>query len=372
MAGLSKRRNIWYARVSLWDGYHQDDKPISLRTKSKATARERLAEVNRYEKDIKKGLDYSFAWLNADGRTKIQRITLEITIPQYIVFKKRTGLTKGSINRINNSLSVFIKLFGRTFPIKSINLKHIDSFTDFCLNKYTPSGTNINLRNLKTFLKWLYETNQIEKLPIVRMVKVEKSKPSYLTEKEFSLIMNLEELEPFYKNIFKFYVGTGCRLSEPFNGSILGDYLVIPAQYTKAKLEKEVFVSDDLKNIWSEMIESKDAWVKKGYKFKNLPLSISKKFLWACREVNIDHHFHDLRHTFAVIRYLLTGNIYAVKKDLGHASVTTTEIYADFKTSRLLADFPSLRKFIEKQQNIAKIPIMDTDSMDTEGLFLTE
>ncbi len=204
------------------------------------------------------------------------------------------------------------------------------------------------------------------------MVKVEKSKPSYLTENEFSKLMSLNELEPFYKNVFKFYVGTGCRLSEPFNGVIQGDYLVIPAQYTKAKREKEVFVSDELKKIWTEMIEFKDAFVKKGYTFKNLPLSISKKFLWACREVDIDHHFHDLRHTFAVIRYLLTGNIYAVKKDLGHASVTTTEIYADFKTSRLLADFPSMKKLIKKQQNIAKIPIMDTDSMDTRALLSSE
>lgn len=372
MASIRKLRNKWYARVSLWDGYQQTELSIPLKTESKVTARVRLEEVNRYEKDIKQGLNYSFAWMNDVGRTKIQRLTVESTIPHYIAFKKRTGLTKGSINRINNSLSVFINLFGRSFPIKSINHKHIDSFTDHCLNEYTPSGTNINLRNLKSFLKWLYETDQIEKLPIVRMVKVEKSKPSYLTENEFSKLMSLDELEPFYKNVFKFYVGTGCRLSEPFYGNIQGDYLVIPAKYTKAKLEKEVFLSDELKKIWNELIDYKDRWIEKGYTFKNLPLGISKKFLWACREVKIDHHFHDLRHTFAVIRYLLTGNIYAVKKDLGHASVTTTEIYAEFKTSRLLADFPSLRKFIEKQQNIAKIAIMDTDSMDTAGLFLTE
>jgi len=126
------------------------------------------------------------------------------------------------------------------------------------------------------------------------------------------------------------------------------------------------------KEIWNELIDYKTQWIEKGYTFKNLPLSISKKFLWACREVKIDYHFHDLRHTFAVIRYLLTGNIYSVKKDLGHSSVTTTEIYADFKTSRLLTDFPSLKKLIEKQQNIAKIPIMDTDSMDTAGIFLME
>ncbi len=104
-------------------------------------------------------------------------------------------LTKGSVNRIKDSLNIFLKLFGRSFPIKSINHKHIESFTDHCLTEYTPSGTNINLRNLKSFIKWLYETDQIKKLPIVRMVRVEKSKPSYLTEKEFSSIINLNDLD---------------------------------------------------------------------------------------------------------------------------------------------------------------------------------
>ena len=51
---------------------------------------------------------------------------------------------------------------------------------------------------------------------------------------------------------------------------------------------------------------------------------------------------------------------------------TETCSHCDFKTSRLLSNFPSLKKLIEKQQNIAKIPIMDTDSMDTSGMFLTE
>ncbi len=36
-------------------------------------------------------------------------------------------------------------------------------------------------------------------------------------------------------------------------------------------------------------------------------------------------------------------------------------------TTRLLTDFQSLKKLIEKQQNIAKILIMDTDSMDKTG-----
>ena len=53
-------------------------------------------------------------------------------------------------------------------------------------------------------------------------------------------------------------------------------------------------------------------------------------------------HFHCLRHTFAVRRYLQTRDIYQVKQEMGHSSVTTTEIYAKFSLRRLEMDFPSL------------------------------
>ena len=54
MACLVTRRGTWYARV-LWyeeDATRQTEKQVPLRTKSKTTARERIAEVNKVEKDI--------------------------------------------------------------------------------------------------------------------------------------------------------------------------------------------------------------------------------------------------------------------------------------------------------------------------------
>ena len=55
-------------------------------------------------------------------------------------------------------------------------------------------------------------------------------------------------------------------------------------------------------------------------------------------------HLHSIRHTFAVRRYLQTRDIYQVKQEMGHSSVTTTEIYAKFSLRRLEMDFPSLVK----------------------------
>ena len=73
--------------------------------------------------------------------------------------------------------------------------------------------------------------------------------------------------------------------------------------------------------------------------------NLSKTFLKAIREIDGEKtkfHFHCLRHTFAVRRYLQTKDIYQVKQEMGHSSVTTTEIYAKFSLRRLEMDFPSL------------------------------
>ena len=81
------------------------------------------------------------------------------------------------------------------------------------------------------------------------------------------------------------------------------------------------------------------------YKLDSWIGNLSKTFLKAMREVDgqdTKYHLHCLRHTFAVRRYLQTRDIYLVKNELGHESVTTTEIYAKFSLRRLENDFPSL------------------------------
>ena len=100
----------------------------------------------------------------------------------------------------------------------------------------------------------------------------------------------------------------------------------------------------------------------------------------ACRTVGISdkYHFHNLRDTYAVRRWAVTGDIHLVSKEIGHKSVMTTERYADFDLESLLLDFKSLEKWIaprlEKPTidgfflnalNTAIIPSEDTKLEDT-------
>ncbi len=105
------------------------------------------------------------------------------------------------------------------------------------------------------------------------------------------------------------------------------------------------------------------------YKPRSIAGRYSKVFKDACREIGSgDRKFHNLRDTFAIRLWAITGDIHYVSKVIGHTSVTMTEKYANFNIRRLISDFPSLSEYIEKRLNIPKIGIMDTFSVDTKLL----
>tara|TARA_Y100000031_G_scaffold24860_1_gene26687 strand:+ start:24 stop:1157 length:1134 start_codon:yes stop_codon:yes gene_type:complete len=363
MATLKKRRERWYVRVLWYDSNgRQKEKQIPLRTSSKMIARERLAVVNKVESDIKDGMSFSFPWLNDEGTVKVVRKSIGDVIADFIMFKQLQGLANSSINRVMHTLTNFAGFMGISFPITSVTSKHINgknSYVEYCFNKKKPmtkASVNLELRNLKTFLKWCVENEHLDKMPKIVMVKVSKAKPNYLNEEEICSILELETLSPKWKRIFCFYMATGMRRAEPFFGHMEGSWLVIPEEHTKGKKEKEIHLTPDMIEVWKEMMEMKSDWKTRGYKLYNLFGKITKKFKWTIREAGIDdkHHLHNTRHTFAVRKYLETNDIYSVKSELGHSSVTVTEMYTEFKQSRLKSDFPSLNKKVSKNRQIVK------------------
>ena len=136
------------------------------------------------------------------------------------------------------------------------------------------------------------------------------------------------------------YLETGCRLREPFNGIIDGNWLIVSEINSKTGIPREILLNafhietiNDMKNRSSQSNANPRTFTTK----------YSRIFKKACTAIGRgDLHFHNLRDTFALMRYLRTRDIYQVSKELGHTSVKVTEKYTKFRLRKLEQNFPSL------------------------------
>ena len=343
MATLRKRGGSWYARVQWWVADIRKEKSVPLKTQIKVIARERLAQVNKVESDIKAGMNFTFPWLSGSSSTTVKRFKLNDAVELWLSKRKSKGIRSSTIKRNRYSMASFMSVVGYGKPLSGVTTNVIDTYIDVCINKgMTADGININLRGLKTFLRWCHRREYINKVPYIDMVSKPKSMPLYIPDCIFKKLMGLEWLDNRYKDAFKFYRETGCRASEPFIGELDGNWLLISADKTKQRADKELRLNAECLRLCIEMrsyVEKYEGTVE------SWTQNLSKTFLKVMREIDgkdTKYHLHCLRHTFAVRRYLQTRDIYLVKQEMGHASVTTTEIYAQFSLRRLEMDFPSL------------------------------
>ena len=373
---LRKMNNTWNFRRKYKDANGRSKYFMrSLQTSSLTVARRRVDIIlDEWELIVKGKTDFEFKWEGDINRTTVKQRQLESTVADYLKAKKTDGLKPKSIERIRCSLNNLSKSLGRNFDLTRIKDTHIDDYKEMYGQKKTPAGLNIDIRNIRAFCNWLYDTDRIRHQLKIKQVPEPKRKPQYLTENDIEKIFSLDSISHQMKRFIAFYISTGLRRATPFFGYMDGNWLVIPADapYNKSKREIEVCLDRTLHRIWEEMIEAKDEWKTRGYMFDNLLGKITKQFKFAIRECGIhdSQHLHNTRHTFAVREWLRTGNIYNVKEQLGHSSVTVTEGYTVHKRSKISDDHPSLKGKVQDQPK--KLDLGDSDivsvTLDEWGL----
>ena len=135
MASLKNRRDVWYARIRMVTDGRKTEKQIPLKTKSKVTARKRLELVNRDEDSIKKGLEFSFPWLNDEGINKIVRLPISEAIEQWLNHRKSEGIRSSTIKRNRYSLESLMSHIGTSIPLSKVSTSMIDSYRKHCIHK---------------------------------------------------------------------------------------------------------------------------------------------------------------------------------------------------------------------------------------------
>ena len=114
MANLRNFRGTWYARSRWSENGRKVEKLTPLKTKSKVTARQRIAEVEKVEGDIKQGMEFSFPWLSNFAKTKIKRFTIKDAVDQWLL--KRKGKVANSTLDLNEDGLIKTKM--NLYPMK--------------------------------------------------------------------------------------------------------------------------------------------------------------------------------------------------------------------------------------------------------------
>jgi len=375
MAGLMRTKLGFYiARTHLPKGSHPCEIKTPLMTKDYKTALIRKLDVEEKADEIKAGIKFSFIWAGADPEVNIVHFTLKDAADKYLKARKSERLATNTTSIMEGALNHLQKALRPTFPVETFGIEQIDKFNAYCLEKkYSITSVAMWLRNVKTFLIWLHERAHIEKVPKIKMPSV-PTQIRYVSNKQFNDIC--DQVSPYLRKVFNFYRETGCRLSEPLFAEIDGDFLSISAEHAKGRKQRDVYLTPELMDTLKEfnrkthlsgdlhpgrngnphgMYIVRDTHEIKYY---------SRKFKEAATNCGIKKvRFHDLRHTAALRAYLKTRDIYAVARLLGHASVTTTQIYTNFDLKRLEQDFPDLVKSTSKPTQEHQQPALMLSSL---------
>ena len=356
---LSKIKGNYYIRITLKGKGHS----LPTGTSELRVAIERRNYVLDYLPLLKNGQlrlsELSLPWKD-HGITGIKKLTVHEAADKFIQARRIDRIRESTLVSYRHGLNSFLEAIGENCLLSDVTIVEINQFKLYWTKTrirpkeswegLSPTTINIRLRSLKVFFNWCHDNELVAEIPKIKQIPNTNKEPIYLSNEQFDLIC--DHVNPYLQKVFQFYRSTGCRLSEPFYATLDRNWMNLPAEHTKTHTSRDIYLSDPMVETLKEMqrrTHLHEDTVRRPDDFKPVRrktysiLYYSKAFHNACIKAKIKNRkFHSLRHSFAVREYLKTRDIYAVAKMLGHANVSTTQIYAKFNLRKLQQDFPDL------------------------------
>lgn len=264
---------------------------------------------------------------------KVQDDMLEVFLEE-----KKLVLSPLALKQYKQILSDLRKFTAKEF--KTTTKLDIVNFLSHLYNKnLKKSSISTYQRIIKSFYGYLYENKLIPENPCRHLynIKPEVKAPVYLTFEEVELLLNAAK-NSRDRLIFQILYATGLRLSELINicySDIDFKNCTIKV-FGKGSRERYVLVRGELMNEIKRFCEEN----KKSNRDKlfditprAIELNIKKTAVRAGIRKEVTPH--KLRHSFATHMLQRGADIRAIQKLLGHSSLNTTQIYADYSIEDL-------------------------------------
>ncbi|HWS13480.1 MAG TPA: tyrosine recombinase XerC [Rhodocyclaceae bacterium] len=217
----------------------------------------------------------------------------------------------------------------------------------------------------RSFFRWLVRHRHLEANPCqgLRAPKSPRALPAVLSPDQAGALLDAEagdELDVRDKAMFELFYSSGLRLSE-LAGLDLGAGVDLRAGEVrvtgKRSKTRTVPVGEKARQALSRWLEQREALARPGEQAlfvsrRGTRLSVRMIQMrlerWATRQgMGVRVHPHVLRHSFASHVLQSSGDLRAVQEMLGHANISTTQVYTHL-------DFQHLAKVYDAAHPRAK------------------
>ncbi len=245
----------------------------------------------------------------------------------------------------------------KNIDILEIKYEDINPFLASLYNNkhYSKSSVSRKISTLRSFYKYLYDNELINKNPFlfISLPKKEKKLPRFVNYEDLDLIINSPDLNTDIgvrdRLILELLYGTGIRVSELCNIKIddidlinkairiIGkgnkERIVLYGEYCEDILIK--YINVNRKSLLKDKVHTILIVSNNGLKIS--VSGVQKILANILKSVSIKKNItpHVLRHTFATHLLNEGCDILTVKELLGHSSLDTTQIYTHVSNEKL-------------------------------------
>ena len=278
-----------------------------------------------------------------------------------IAMKTSLQLSKKTIVSYEHDLNLYLEY------LETLSIKDTDEITSLTIQQYlnqlseqfSSATCNRHASSIRSFHHFLSDKYDIsDSSASVTVRKVSKKVPVYATEEEIEKILLQLDDSPkhlLYKTIFIVIYGCGLRISECLSMTLSQVNLEAAFVRITGKGNKERIVPipevtkkamryylDTVRPLSSTSTSRTFFINQKGKQVTSE--SVEKMLKYCCMQAGIKKEItpHKLRHSYATHLLNHGADLRAIQELLGHASISTTEIYTHVQKERLLEGY---RKF---------------------------